>query len=85
MKLRQFGLAVLFAPVALLVENLGQLLNRLTLPGSNLARVQFVLARQLCDRFVALHRLKRHLRFELSRKPSPHPHDGSSSVSANPP
>ena len=27
--------------------------------------------------------LERHLGFELSRKPSPRPHDGSSSVSAN--
>ncbi len=36
MKLRQLGVAVLLARAALLVEHLGQLLHRLTLPGSNL-------------------------------------------------
>jgi hypothetical protein len=61
MKLRQLGVAVLLARAALLVEYFGHLLDRLTLPGSNLGRVQFVLARQLRDRLVALDRLKRHL------------------------
>jgi hypothetical protein len=34
---------------------------------------------------MALDGLKRYLGFELSRKPSPRPHGGSSSASANPP
>jgi hypothetical protein len=34
--LRQFGVAVLFAGAALLVKNLGELLDRLALPGRNL-------------------------------------------------
>ena len=71
--------------VALLVKHLGQLRDRLALPRRNPRRVQFVPARQLSDRLVALDRLKRHLGLELSRKPSPRPHDGSSSASANPP
>ena len=62
-----------------------QLLDRRSLPASNLGRVQFVLARQLCNSLVPLDRLKRYLGLELSRKPSPRPHDGSSSASANPP
>lgn len=50
---------------ALLVEQKGQLLDRLTLPGRNLGRMQLVLARQLCNRLLALDRLKRDLRLEL--------------------
>src|SRR6476620_2859966 len=85
MKLRQLNVAVLLAGAALLVEHLGEFLNRLALPRCNLGRVQFVLGRQLGDRLLALDRLKRHLGFELSRKSSPRPHGDSSSVSANPP
>src|SRR6202035_924826 len=84
----KLGDLAIAAPVslgALLVEHLCELLDRLALPGSNLGRVQFVLGRQLCDRIVAPNRLKRHLGFELSRKPSPRPHSGPSSASANPP
>ena len=66
-------------------NTLAELLDRLALPGRNLGRVQLVLGRQLRDRLVALDRLKRNLGFELSRKPSPRPHGGSSSASANPP
>src|ERR1700692_415310 len=66
MKLRQLGVAVLLARAALLIKHLGQLLDRLSLPGSNLGRVQFVLARQLCNRLAPLDRLKRHLGLELS-------------------
>src|SRR6266705_2165850 len=58
MQLRQLSIAVLLARTALLVENLGELLNRLSLPGRNLGRMQFVLGRQLRDRLVALDRLK---------------------------
>src|SRR3954469_242605 len=85
MQLRQFRVAVLLSRLTLLVEDLGQLLDRLSLPGGDLRGMQTVLGRQLCNRRVALERLKRDLRFELSRKPSPRPHDGSSSASANPP
>src|SRR5277367_3979140 len=70
---------------ALVVEHLGQLLDCLALPGRNLGRMQLVLGRQLCNRLVALDRLKRYLGLELSRKPSPRPHGGSSFASANPP
>src|ERR1700687_2127342 len=38
MKLRQLGVAVLLARAALLIKHLGQLLDRLSLPGSNLGR-----------------------------------------------
>src|SRR5271169_5029956 len=79
------AIPALLSLTALLVEHLGELLDRLALPGRNLGRVQFVLGRQLRDRLVALDRFKRHLGFELSRKPSPRPHGGSSSASANPP
>ena len=61
----------LLSLTALLVEHLGQLLDRLALPGCNLRRMQLVPGRQLCNRLVALDRLKRNLGFELSRKPSP--------------
>src|SRR5271154_1540920 len=84
-KLGDLAIPVLLSLGALLVEHLGELLDRLALPGSNLGRVQFVLGRQLRDRLVALDRLKCYLGFELSRKPSSRPHGGSSSVSANPP
>ena len=47
---------------ALLVEDLGQLLDRLSLPGRNLGRMQLVLGRQLRNRLVALDRLKRNPR-----------------------
>jgi hypothetical protein len=47
MKLRQLNVAVLLAGAALLVEHLGEFLNRLALPRCNLGRVQFVLGRQL--------------------------------------
>src|ERR1700685_833192 len=70
-KLRDLAIPALVALGALLVEHLGQLLDRLALPGRNLRRVQFVLARQLCNRLVALDRLQRHLGLALSRKPSP--------------
>jgi hypothetical protein len=68
MKLRQLGVAVLLTGAALLVEHFGEPLDRLALPRGNLARVQFVFARQLGDRLVAPDRLQRHLGFELSRK-----------------
>src|SRR5437870_4128925 len=55
---------------------LTRLHDRLSLPSCNLAWMQFVLGRQLRNRLVALDRLKRDLRFELSRKPSPRPHGG---------
>src|SRR5271170_2162137 len=84
-KLGDLAIPALVSIAALLVEHLGKLLNRLTLPGSNLSWVQLVLGRQLRNRLVALDRLKRNLGFELSRKPSPRPHGGSSSASANPP
>ena len=54
MKLRQLNVAVLLAGAALLVEHLGEFLNRLALPRCNLGRVQFVLGRQLGDRLLAL-------------------------------
>ena len=53
------------------------------LTGRNLRWMQLVLGRQLRDRLMALDRLKRHLGFELSRKPSPRSHGGSSSASMN--
>src|SRR5258707_15856695 len=81
MQLRQFRVPVSLAFKALLVEDLGELLDRLALPGRNLSRMQFVLARQLRNRLVALDRLKCDLGLELPRKPSPRPHDGSSSAS----
>src|SRR5271155_2274964 len=84
-KLGDLAIPALVALGALVVEHLGQLLNGLSLPGCNLGRVQFVLGRQLCNRLVALDRLKCYLGLELSRKPSPRPHGGSSSASANPP
>src|SRR5579863_489522 len=77
-KLGDLAIPALVSIAALLVEHLGKLLNRLTLPGSNLSWVQFVLGRQLRNRLVALDRFKRNLGFELSRKPSPRPHGGSS-------
>src|SRR5271155_5831868 len=84
-KLADLAIPALLALGALLVEHLGEFLNRLALPGSNLRRVQFVLARQFRHCLVALNRLKRNLGLELSRKPSPRLHGGSSSASANPP
>src|SRR5579862_721183 len=83
-KLGDLAIPALLALDALVVKHLGQLLDRLALPRCNLGRVQFVLARQIGHRLMALDRLKRHLGFELSRKPSPRPHGDSSSVSANP-
>ena len=65
-KPRQLGVPALLARAALLVEDLGQLLDRLSLPSCNLGWMQFVLGRQLRNRLVALDRLKRDLRFELS-------------------
>src|SRR5271168_3618159 len=84
-KLGDLAIPALLSLTALLVEHLGELLDRLALPVRNLSRVQFVLGRQLRDRLMALDGLKRYLGFELSRKPSPRPHGGSSSASANPP
>src|ERR1700728_4997872 len=84
-KLGDLAIPALVSLGALLVEYLGELLDRLALPGRNLGGVQFVLGRQLRHRIVALDRFKGHLGFELSRKPSPRPHGGSSSSSANPP
>src|ERR1700685_4096167 len=84
-KLRDLPIPALVALGAPLVEHLGEILDRLALPSRYLRRVQFVLGRQLRNRLVALDRLKRHLGFEISRKPSPRPHGGSSSASANPP
>src|ERR1700685_337937 len=84
-KLGDLAIPTLLALGALFGKYLGELLNRLALPGRNLRRMQFVLGRQLRNRLVTLDRLKRHLGFELSRKPSPRPHGGSSSASANPP
>src|SRR5271169_477827 len=84
-KLGDLAIPALLSLAALLVKHLGELLDRLALPGRNLGRMQFVLGPQLRNRLMALDRLKRHLGFELSRKPSPRPHDGSSSASANPP
>src|SRR3990170_2091688 len=55
------GVAVLLARTALLVEHLGKLLDRLSLPGCNLGRMQFVLGRQLRNRLMALERFKRDL------------------------
>src|SRR5271155_643633 len=77
-KLGDLAIPALVALGALLVEHLGQLLHRLALPGCNLRRVQFVPGRQLRNRLMALDRLNRHLGFELSRKPSPRPHGGTS-------
>src|SRR5664280_861457 len=82
-QLRQFRVAVLLARCALLVEDLGKLLDRLSLPSRNLGRMQFMQGCQLRNRLVALDRLKRNLGFELSRKSSPLPHGGSSPASAN--
>src|SRR5580693_4908802 len=84
-ELRDLAIPALVALGALLVEHLGQLLDHLALPGRYLRRVQFVLGRQLRNRLVALDRLQRHLGLELSRKPSPRSHRGSSSASTNPP
>jgi hypothetical protein len=53
-QLHPFRVAVLLARAALLVEHLGKLLDRLSLPAYNLGRMQFVLGRQLRNRFVAL-------------------------------
>ena len=64
---------------ALLIEDLGKLLDSLTLPGRDLGRMDSVLGRQLRNPLVALNRLKCNLGLELSRKPSPRPHGGSSS------
>src|SRR3954447_5199035 len=47
MQLRHLGIAGLLARAALLVEDLGELLDRLTLPGSDLGGMQPVLGRQL--------------------------------------
>src|SRR5271154_6081461 len=84
-KLGDLAIPALVALGALLIEHLGELLHRLALPRRNLGRMQLVPGRQLCNRLVALDRLKRNLGFELSRKPSPSLHGGSSSASANPP
>src|ERR1700692_4683930 len=84
-KLGDLAIPALPSLGALLVKHLGELLDRFALPGGNLGRVQLVLGRQLRDRLVPLDRLKRYLGFELSRKPPPCPHGGSSSASANPP
>jgi hypothetical protein len=51
--------------------NLGELLDRLSLPGRNLDRVQFAFDRNPCNRRMALDRLKRNLGFERGRKSSP--------------
>ena len=61
MKLGDLAISALLSLGTLLVEHLGKLLNRLTLPGSNLSRVQLVLGRQLRNRLVAFDRLKRFL------------------------
>src|SRR5271169_2961545 len=56
-KLGDLAIAALVSLGAPLVEHLCKLLDRLALPCRNLGRVQFVLARQLSDRLVALDRL----------------------------
>jgi hypothetical protein len=61
MELRHLGVTGLLARAGLFVEHLGKLLDRLSLPGCNLGRMQFVLGRQLRNRLVALDRLKRDL------------------------
>lgn len=53
MKLRDLGVTVLPARAGLLVEHFGKLLDRLSLPGCNRGRMQFVLRRQLRNRLVA--------------------------------
>src|ERR1700758_2238232 len=63
-KLGDLAVAALVALRALLVEHLGQLLDRLALPSRNLRRVHFVLGRQLSNRLVALDRLQRYLGLE---------------------
>ena len=52
-KLGDLAIPALVSIAALLVEHLGKLLTRLTLPGSNLSWVQLVLGRQLRNRLVA--------------------------------
>ncbi len=79
------AVAVLLPLRALIIEDLGELLDRLALPGGDLGRMNFVLDRKLCHRLVALNRLKRYLGLELSGKSSPCPHGRSSSISAKPP
>src|ERR1700681_78023 len=64
-ELGDLAITALLSLAALLVEHLGKLLDRLAFPGGNLCRVQFVLGRQLCDRLVALDRLKCNLGLEL--------------------
>lgn len=66
MQLCQLGVAVLLAGADLLVENLGQLLDRLSRPRRNLGRMQVVLGRQFRNRLMALDRLKCDLGFELA-------------------
>src|SRR5258708_17890199 len=85
MQLRQFRVPVSLAFKALLVADLGELLDRLALPGRNLSRMPFVLARQLRHRLVALDRLTCALPLELPRQPIPPPHAASRSTSPNPP
>src|SRR6188768_1911844 len=85
MELGNLGVAVGLNLGPLVVEHLGQLPDCLALPRRNLRRVQFVLARQLRNRPVALDRLQRNLGLELSREPPACPHGGSSSSSSNPP
>ena len=58
MQLRHLGVAVLISRTALLVEDLGKLRNRLSLPRRNLRRMQCVLGRKLRNRPVALNRLE---------------------------
>ena len=85
MQLRHLGLAVRLNLKALVVEDLRQLLDRLSLPLRDQVRVKLVSCRQLRDRPLSLDRFKRDLRLELGREPSARLNGGSSFSSSNPP
>src|SRR5208282_864297 len=72
-KLGDLAIPALLPLGAVLVEHLGELLDRLAFPGRNLGRMQFVLGRQLRNRLEAASNwpadvwedYQAHVRFEL--------------------
>ncbi len=85
MELGHLGVAVRLNLKALVVKDPCQLLDRLSLPRRDQVRMKLVPCRELRDRPLALHRLKRDLRLELGREPSARLHGGSSFSSSDPP
>jgi len=70
---------------SLVVKRFGQILDGLSLPLRDLARVKLMLRRQFRNRPLTADRLKCNLGFELGREPSACLHTGSTFSSVDPP